>query len=422
MVIFLIEKKEQYISSLYINNIRNFKELTVEFNRRFNFITGPNASGKTSLLRCLSYCVTPNGLEDSRFFEDSRVWTDFTINNQDYRIGWNSGFVETTGYRKSHIRTWNEPAPVQGRTILSLTEFNKIPEFAPLFIGAFRSFKYIEVSGMAKEKNVDENRIKYRNQSYEFLRGTVTPNVKQWLVNRYFIVDKDWAVDERANWTWLLHHLPTISPEGVRLQFKEVGRDLEPLFYINDTLTYLEELSAGFQSILSIIFSIFDWIESVNESESRKVQTAVGTVIIDELDVHLHPQWQLTIRDALEALFPMLQFIITTHSPHLIASAKSGEIISLSDDPSSLANIKPLERTFSGWNTDQILEEIMGVTGLENKEYSSFIKQGLNLIHEKKIDELASFLIDFEKIVHPGDSILSTFKFKLAELELKRGE
>ncbi|MGR6008126.1 AAA family ATPase, partial [Bacillus cereus] len=48
------------------------------------------------------------------------------------------------------------------------------------------------------------------------------------------------------------------------------------------------------------------------------MEEAIGTVIIDELDVHLHPEWQLTISDSLRRMFPKLQFIITTHSPTLL--------------------------------------------------------------------------------------------------------
>lgn len=76
-----------------------------------------------------------------------------------------------------------------------------------------------------------------------------------------------------------------------------------------------------------INFAIVEWIEAVNEEEDILIQQAEGTVFIDELDVHLHPEWQIIIRNMLDKVFPRLQFVITTHSPHLIASAQAGEII-----------------------------------------------------------------------------------------------
>ncbi|MCL2321362.1 MAG: AAA family ATPase, partial [Oscillospiraceae bacterium] len=201
--------------------------------------------------------------------------------------------------------------------------------------------------------------------------GEIQSNVKQWMINRYFQIDKDWATLYKNNWNWFIDNLKTLCPKSYDLQFKEIKRDLEPIFTLNGIDCYLEEISAGFQAFLSVIFAIIEWIELTNEDCSAYVPEAVGTVIIDELDVHLHPEWQLTIRESLAAFFPKLQFITTTHSPHLIASAHPGEIIILPELCRNI-NIKPTEKSYSGWNTDQILEDVMGVKSLENKTYATY--------------------------------------------------
>mgnify|MGYP003508957363 FL=1 len=96
---------------------------------------------------------------------------------------------------------------------------------------------------------------------------------------------------------------------------------------------------------------------------------AFGTVMIDELDVHLHPQWQLIVSYGLKQIFPNLQFIVTTHSPHIIASADKNEVI-IVPELSEEMDLKPTEKKFNGWTTDEILEEVMGVTNLVNKRYT----------------------------------------------------
>ena len=57
-----------------------------------------------------------------------------------------------------------------------------------------------------------------------------------------------------------------------------------------------------------------------------------GIVLIDEIDLHLHPQWQSEIAGALTRTFPNIQFIITTHSPHVINSLPTQSLRLITDD------------------------------------------------------------------------------------------
>ena len=248
--------------------------------------------------------------------------------------------------------------------------------------------------------------------------GGALPDVKQWMINRYFEIDKDWAAVYRRNWNWVIEHLDNLCPTNCKLEFASIKRDLEPIFTLNGIECYLEEVSAGFQAALSLVFAIVEWIESTNEEDSAYIPEATGTVVIDELDVHLHPEWQLTIRKSLQNLFPNLQFIITTHSPHLISTAEAGELIILPELRREI-DVEPTKQKFSGWNTDEILEEIMGVTSLENKEYAILLNQAMDCVEKKDVIALQESIERLEKVVHPSNSILQIMKVKLAQLELR---
>ena len=189
------------------------------------------------------------------------------------------------------------------------------------------------------------------------------------------------------------------------------------MFTLQNIDCYLEEVSAGFQSVLSLVFAIVEWIEGTNDEQYAYIPEATGTVIIDELDVHLHPEWQLTIRKSLATLFPNLQFIITTHSPHLITSAEAGELIVL-PELSRRVCVAPTAQKYSGWNTDEVLEEIMGVSNLENKEYLILLNQAMDYVETRDIDALKEAIIKLKDIVHPSNTILHVLKVKLAQLEL----
>lgn len=410
------------IDYIHAKNYRGFDSIDVKLNERFNFIVGPNGSGKTSVIRIVSLCLSANThyYSDSRFGENSEFWIDVNKGGNKHRVGFGKGSVITQEYRKAHVRSHLNPAVgsdnITGNIPGRFTEL--IPEFAPLIIGASRRFDYVHLKGMQRENNTYTQRNEFREYSSSFLAGTRLPSTKQWLINRYFIIDKEWAAVERQNWNYIIDRLNQVGPTGANLQFRSIKQDLEPLFNLRGKECYLEELSAGYQSVLSMIFSIVEWIEGVNEGDQRHVNNAFGTVVIDELDVHLHPEWQLTIRDTLESLFPNLQFIITTHSPHIIASAKPGEIIVLPDN-CGVIDVEPSPRAYSGWSTDQILQEIMQVQSLDNKIYERLVNEALEAVEAKNKARLSESIEDLIKVTHPNDTIVSVLKIRLASLSLE---
>lgn len=410
------------IRSLHVENIGLFNKLDIEFNSGFNFISGPNASGKTSILRNISLALSHVSINQFRYRDGAEVWIEFNDNLDTVkRLGFGKDWMSNPDqYQGASLKSWNAPEKREGIESLSPhgLENNGI-SFAPLFISAFRKISYVKIQGMTQENTMVEQIKKYRNQSSTRLNGTDMPNVKQWLINRYFQIEKEWAINEKQNWIWLLENIEQLGPSDSNFNFIEIRRDLEPIFSIKGNQCYLEELSAGYQAILSIIFCIFDWVEGTNKGDEMLVKNAKGSVLIDELDAHLHPEWQLTIRDSFERIFPNLQFIITTHSPHLIATAKQNELLIIPEHNGEL-KLQPSLKTYSGWNTDQILEDLMGVRSLTNKTYSELIEKSLDFVEKNDIEALKASIDDLKKVSHSDDTIVSSFEIKLATLKLKK--
>lgn len=113
----------------------------------------------------------------------------------------------------------------------------------------------------------------------------------------------------------LLEKHVEIKIEGTGISFKEK----------NASLTF-DQLSEGYKSIL--IF-VSDLIYRLNKSAKKGQGTKdlKGIVLVDEIDLHLHPKWQRVIIKKLRAIFPNVQFLFTTHSPTIIQGASEDAII-----------------------------------------------------------------------------------------------
>lgn len=112
-------------------------------------------------------------------------------------------------------------------------------------------------------------------------------------------------------------------------------------------LTY-DMMSDGFKSMINIVAEIaYRCIELNGFLGKDAVKKTPGIVMIDEVDLYLHPHWQQHILEDLQKAFPMFQFIVTTHSPFIVQSVDTNNIITLD------AKVSPISPSNRG------IEEIM---------------------------------------------------------------
>jgi len=246
---------------LYCKNVGLFEELDIEFNDKFNYLVGPNGCGKSSVFKCIAIIFNESKYETLRYGPKSENWIDYLYHDKIYRIGLGPNWVKNYKlYRGERSFNWFSP-PREGNVIPIIVrnlEENNL-KICPLFIGAYRRIDYHKIQGMKRENRPLEQRNNFRRLSVSNLEGINIPNVKQWMINRYFILEKDWAEVQRRNWYWLIDNLSKIAPKGSSFNFIEIREDLEPKFNLDGNICYLEELSAGYQALLSLIFYIFDW-------------------------------------------------------------------------------------------------------------------------------------------------------------------
>ncbi len=129
-------------------------------------------------------------------------------------------------------------------------------------------------------------------------------------------------------------------------------------------------LSDGYRNMVAMVADIAYRAALLNPHlEADAAEQTKGIILIDEIDLHLHPKWQRKVVRDLQSAFPKMQFIATTHSPFIIQSLEPGEVIDL-NRPATKEEVENAQagvaapgsaNTYSNRSIEDILEDIMGM-------------------------------------------------------------
>ncbi len=141
-------------------------------------------------------------------------------------------------------------------------------------------------------------------------------------------------------------------PEGERIEYSVRFNEFVQRRADGSWIPY-SELSDGYRNVIRIISEIACRMCILNPYlKEETLQKTPGVVVIDEIDLSLHPTWQRRIIGILKELFPRVQFVCATHSPFIIQSLDDKELHSLD---------KEIEVEYSGRGIEDIAEKVMGV-------------------------------------------------------------
>lgn len=115
------------------------------------------------------------------------------------------------------------------------------------------------------------------------------------------------------------------------------------------------QLSDGERGLLALVLDLTRRLSQANPELENPATEAEAVVLIDEIDLHLHPKWQRQVVHNLTEAFPKCQFIATTHSPQIIGEVGSERIHIIAD-----GEVHPPTHSF-GVDSSRVLEEIMKV-------------------------------------------------------------
>ena len=148
--------------------------------------------------------------------------------------------------------------------------------------------------------------------------------------------------------------------------------------------TPFDTLSDGQRGLIAMVADIARRACLLNPHlEDKVLEETPGIVLIDELDLHLHPKWQRSIVKNLKKTFPKIQFIATTHSPQIIGECKTDEIdrvIRVTEQGGELVH------NAYGKDSNAVLRSVMGAED-RDPEITKVLEELFNHIDEDEFDE-----------------------------------
>jgi predicted ATP-binding protein involved in virulence len=135
---------------------------------------------------------------------------------------------------------------------------------------------------------------------------------------------------------------------------------------------------------------------AIANPSQEDILSGEGVVLIDEIDLHLHPSWQALILPTLMDTFPNIQFILTTHSSKILGEiGEDAEIIKLEMQEDDIIAVKI--PTLIGWDINTILEKYMGTNSI-NLGTKEKMDKMFEMIEQEKYDEAEMLADEIERI------------------------
>lgn len=337
-----------YLEKIHIENYKAIGKLDIDLKPGVNLLIGDNGAGKTSVLDGIAVALgglfvnvagvsTKNIVKDDvrmkiKPMGDSSTTIEYcepvlagctlhVTEEQDFT--WNRIKEEVsathTKIDDKNVCVWMKKLTNNSDTTLPLISFQSAARAWRVRRGDF---------GTELKKKLDDRRCGYIGCLDSSMD---VKSIQQWCLKQEVVRSNKVTVHEYEMFKNIvasfmkeineLTEVPSIyySPQFTELVYKDDKSEMP-----------ISKLSAGYQSLLWMVMDLAYRVCMLNpELESR--EQIEGIVLIDEIDLHLHPKWQWNVIDALQKTFAGVQFIIATHSPIVISASKEANLILLDD-------------------------------------------------------------------------------------------
>lgn len=379
-----------WVEELTLENIKCFEKCSLRFSSkqlpRPKWVTllSENGSGKTTILQALALLLA--GPESAAqlaprpigWLKDESIAGKISIRL--HKDECDSGVFGEQKIRNSfgyslHV-TGREPIAIRNRThtqpgihespdkTLGWLRQNAFsPHSEGWFAVGYGAFRRLTRSSEAIIPSLDTP-SRYTNFLSQFDEREGLAAFQQWMVYLDYREAKENDRNARRLREMGVAAIDELLPTGVR--YDSIDAEARILFNVNGVKVPTTGLSDGYRSVLALAGDLV-WRLITAYPNSANPLHEPGVVLIDELDIHLHPLWQRNIAGWLRTQFPNIQFIVSTHSP-MVAAGAGADALTLRVDKDT-ASVLPITQSLFAMDVDDILKsEAFGLVSTYSPE------------------------------------------------------
>ncbi len=397
------------IKSVEIKDFRGIRGMTLDFSDHINVLVGANGAGKSSVLDALAIMLSWFTARMRHSGASGRKIGELDIHNKasnsklSARVlfeesGFHCSLVKTRkGRPKNHEKSSLKELNLVTRELQRRLEQTEGKCSIPLLVYYPVNRAVLDIPLRIRQKH-DFGILDAYDDS--LTSGSNFRTFFEWFRNREDLENENRkyrTADYRPeNWEF-----PDPQLEAVRMafakvlpEFREFAVRRNPLRMTvnkNQDELRIDQLSDGEKCLIAMLGDLARRLAIANPNVDNALE-GKAVVLIDEIDLHLHPAWQRMIIPSLRAAFPNSQFIVSTHSPQIISHVSAEDIFLLHQTKEGIDRSKPNEAY--GKNTDRILEDLMGVDSRPREikqrlhEVFLMIDQGELIKARKEISEI----------------------------------
>lgn len=409
------------IDQLEVTNFRCFEHLTLsDLHPEFNVLIGDNGSGKTALLEALAVAVggwiqrlsgfpMPDVRAEDIRLVGRRIGSGTTFEAQTplhtiargttdgHKVNWSRALVSQDGSQASrslneHLRTLANEMARAVRDFEPVT----LPLAAYYGSGRFWSSSSDEAEDNSLPTQLELSRMEGYHDS--LMAQTGPGRLARWLAYQDYVAYQE--KQESPVFRAVLSAMQKMVERATDVRFD--AKRLEIVVEFEGGAVHpFAHLSDGQRNMLALAGDIAMRMARLNpQFDADVLKKTPGVVLIDELDLHLHPRWQRHVVEDLRRTFPKVQFVTTTHSPQIISEVQPESVMILTKDGDRLIAYKAHQAY--GLDTNGVLQRLMDDPGRPLPAQEK-IDQVDDAIEEGDLDQARDLVEDLRRMLHGDD-------------------